>query len=244
YGALNVKLENGELKIYFSPAQYINDKLEVLDGEKVIYSKQLSLKPLETFSDSVKVEVNLKRLNIRLGGDKMEYSADPEAEVLSRPVETPKDFDWNSVYGLYLQGKENIRQRYYRVAKEKLEACLRKDPNFMPALTDLAMLEYRNLDFTRALEYAKKALSIDTYDPAANYYYGLAAAQLGKIADAKDGFDLAAMSVEYRSAAFTELAKIHLREKRFDRSVECADKALDFNRYNLDAYQLLAVARR
>lgn len=244
YGALNVKPENGEVRIYFSPVQSVNDKLEVLDGEKVIYSKLLSLKPLETFSDSVKAEVNLKRLNVRLGGNKLEYSADPEADVLSRPIETPKDFDWNSVYGLYLQGKENLRQRYYRAAKEKLEACLRKDPNFMPALADLAMLEYRNLNFTKAVEYAKKALSVDTYDPAANYYYGLASLQLDKIADAKDGFGIATMSVEYRSAAYTELAKIHLREKRFDRSVDYANKALDFNRYNLDAHQTLAVIHR
>src|SRR5262249_29732164 len=153
-----------------------------------------------------------------------------EADVLSRPVETPKDFDWNSVYGLYLQGKEDIRQRYYRAAREKLDACLRIDPNFMPALADLAMLEYRDLNFTKAVGYAKKALSIDTYDPAANYYYGLSSLQLGRIADAKDGFDIAAMSVEYRCAAYTELAKIYLREKRFDRSADYANKALDFNR--------------
>ena len=244
YGALNVKAEDGALKLYFSPAQTVNDKLEVLDGEKVIYSKTLSLKPLETFSDSVKAEAHPKRLSVRLGGAKLEYSADPEADVLSRPIETPKDFDWDSAYGLYLQGKENIRQRYYRAAKEKLEACLKKDANFMPALADLAMVEYRNLDYAKAVERAKKALSIDTYDPAANFYYGLASLRLGKITDAKDGFDIAAMSAEYRGAAYTELAKIHLREKRFDRSGDYANKALDFNRYNLDAYQILAVIHR
>ena len=244
FGALNVIAEDGELKLYFSPTQNINDKLEVLDGEKVVYSKLLSLKPLEIFSDSVKTEVNLKRLSVRLGVDKLEYSADPEADVLSRPIETPKDFDWSSVYGLYLQGKEDIRQRYYRAAKEKLEACLKKDANFMPALADLAMVEYHNLDFAKAVGYAKKALSIDTYDPAANYYYGLASSQIGKMADAKDGFEIAAMSLEYRGAAYTELAKIHLREKRFDRSEDYANKALDFNRYNLDARQILAVIHR
>ncbi|MGH9855435.1 MAG: tetratricopeptide repeat protein, partial [Blastocatellia bacterium] len=75
-------------------------------------------------------------------------------------------------------------------------------------------------------------------------YYGLASLKLGKIADAKDGFGVAAMSVEYCGAAYTELAKIHLREKRFDRSDDYANKALDFNRYNLEAHQILAVIHR
>jgi tetratricopeptide (TPR) repeat protein len=70
---------------------------------------------------------------------------------------------------LYLQGKENIRQRYYAPAEENLKACLQKDPNYMPALTDYAMLLYRNMKYQEALVMAKKALSIDTYDPAANY---------------------------------------------------------------------------
>src|SRR5581483_10114235 len=53
YGALNVKAEKGELKIYFSPAQAINDKLEVFEGDRLIWSKQLALRPLETFADTI-----------------------------------------------------------------------------------------------------------------------------------------------------------------------------------------------
>jgi len=112
--------------------QAINDKLEVFDGDKLIWSKQLVLKPLETFADTIRADVKLNQVRVKLGGNKLEYSANPDSDVLGRPLESPKDFDWNSVYGLYLQGKEDIRQRYYAAAKEKLEACLRKDPNFLP----------------------------------------------------------------------------------------------------------------
>ena len=91
---------------------------------------------------------------------------------------------------------------------------------------------------------AKKALSIDTYDPAANYYYGLANIQLGNITNAKDGFDIATLSMEYRSAAYTELSKIYFRERNYGKAIEYAEKSLDFNNYNLEAYQIMAVIYR
>ena len=243
YGALNVKNENGYIKIYFSPLQKINDTLAIKDGDKVIYSKMLDLKTLQVFIDSFKLNSS-DHLKVILGKDKLEYDASPEANVLARPVDTPKDFDWNSVQGLYLQGKEDIRQRYYPDAEEKLKACLQKDPNYLPALTDYAMLLYRSMKYPEALDAAKKALSIDTYDPAANYYYGIINAKLGNIADAKDGFDIAAMGMEYRNASYTELAKIYFRENEFDKAINYANKSIDFNHYAVDAYKLLAVIYR
>jgi tetratricopeptide (TPR) repeat protein len=243
FGALNLKEEDGGLKIYFCPLQHLNEKIEILHGDKPIYSKQIVLTPLEIFSDVINVKVNLKQLRVKLGNGKMDYSANAE-DVLSRPLESPKDFDWNSVYGLYLQGKEKLRQRNYPAAMEKLEECLRKDPNYLPALVESAHLSYRGSQDEKAVEYAKKALSIETYDPAANYYYGLINLRRGKITDAKDGFDIAAMSTEYRSSAWNELSKIYFREGNFERAVEYANKSLDFNRYNLEAYQLIAVVRR
>ena len=109
-------------------------------------------------------------------------------------------------------------------AKDKLEACLKKDPNFLPALTELALLMLRNMEYKEAYSLAKKAISIDTYDPAANYYYGLANIQLGNITDAIDGFDIAALSMQYRSAAYTELSKIYFRQKNYTRAFDYASK--------------------
>src|SRR4051794_13897648 len=58
YGALNLKQEDGYLKIYFSPSQKIDDELEIKDGEKTIYSKQLRLNPLQLFADSIPMNTN------------------------------------------------------------------------------------------------------------------------------------------------------------------------------------------
>ena len=95
--------------------------------------------------------------------------------------------------------------------------------------------------YDEALELVKRALSIDTHDGAANYYYGLINAQLGNITDAKDGFDIATLSVEYRSAAYTELSRLYLKEKNFEKAIAYAGKAIDYNRYNIIALQLQAV---
>lgn len=244
YGALNVKNESGFVKIYFCPLQSVNDELKITDGDKVVYSKQLNLKTLEVFVDSFKLNTTNNNLIATLGKDKLEYQSSPDANVLSRPVETPANFDWNSVQGLYLQGKEDIRQRFYVEAEEKLKACLQKDPNYLPALTGYAMLMYRNMKYEEALEAAKRALSIDTYDPAANYYYGLINTKLRNIADAKDGCDIASMGMEYRSAAYTELAKIYFKENDLNKAGDYACKSIYFNKYAMDAYQLLAVVYR
>ncbi|MEO8762787.1 MAG: DUF5107 domain-containing protein [Ginsengibacter sp.] len=244
YGALNLKYEGGWLKIYFSPVQHISDKLLIKEGDKTIYTKDLTLTPLKTFADSIKINVNPGNLVAVLGDNKLIYNASPAANVLSRPIESPKDFDWNSTYGLYVEGEEFMDQKLYPLAEKKLEATLKKDHNFFPALVKMAELMYRNLRYDEALVFAKRALSINTNDGGANYYYGLINAKLGNVTDAKDGFDLASLSSEYKSPAYTELARLYLKENYFEKSNIYASGAIDFNRYNIEALQVQAIDYR
>jgi predicted Zn-dependent protease len=243
YGALNIRNENGWLKIYFSPVQKINAKLEIKESEKIIYSKTLELNPLKTFTDSVKINVDQNKLTINVG-EYFSWSADPSSGVLSRPVDAPKDFEWSSVYGLYLQGKEFMDQKLYVEAEEKLQDALLKDHNYLPALVKMAELKFRNHQLKESFELAKRALSIDTHDGGANYFYGLAAMQLGDMDNAKDGFTLATLSTPFRSAAYVELSRLYLKEKDYKKSLEYATKAIDFNRYNIAACQLKAICLR
>src|SRR4030095_2713844 len=242
--ALNIKRDGGVVKIYFSPLQKINDELQITTGGKVIYSKMLRLNPLQTFADSIKINTSDGYLVAMLGKDKIKYEENASANVLGRPVQGPADFDWNSTYGLYVQGKEKIRERDYAGAKEKLAACLQTNPYYTPALTDLSMLWYHSTNYDDALRMAKTALSVDTYDPAANYYYGLINLTLGNITDAKDGFDIASLDVQFRSAAYTNLAKIYLRENNLEKAIEYALKCIKYNKYAVDAYQVLAIIYR
>jgi Tfp pilus assembly protein PilF len=230
------------LELSFSPLQTVNDALEVFDGDRVVFSTKLSLAPMQTWSQSVDVRVPAERLRVRIG-DWMDYR--PVAgDELSRPVESPKDFDWGSVQGLHLKGKEWMRQREYVQARAALEACLKKDPNYLPALADLAVVRYRAMDYKGAWDLARRGLAIDTYDPASNYYYGLASVRLGRVVDAMDGFEVAASSPAFRSAAEVELAKIHFRKGDLARARDYVERAWRSGQENVEAFQLIAVIDR
>lgn len=244
YGAVNVKQEDGWLKIYFSPLQALQEKLEIFDDEKKIYSKNIALKPMMLFADSLKISADKNSLKLTIGQNKLVWNSAPDDGGLARPVEIPKDFDNNSLYGLYLQGKNDISFKDYIKAEEKLNACLQKDPNFVPALNELSYLQLRRLDFSGAVNTARKALAVNTYEPAANFYYALANGQLGNSTDAKDGFDIASSGVAFRSAAFTELGKIYFLETDYSLAADYAQKALLSNQNNGEALQLLAMIFR
>ncbi len=244
YGALNVKHENGWLKIYFNPTQKIADSLQVKQGAQVIYNKKIELSPLKTFVDSIKMNNGQDDLVVTLGGNKLIYQSNPDANNLSRPLDSPKDFDWASAYGLYIQGKELMDEKMYAAAEEKLQAALQKNPDYLPALVQMAELIYRNMRYTEALALAKRALSINTNDGGANYYYALINTQLGNTVDAKDGFDIASLTGEYKSAAYNGLSNLYFREKNWSKAIEFAAKAIDFNRFDIAALEIQAIAYR
>ncbi|HUX96989.1 MAG TPA: DUF5107 domain-containing protein [Bacteroidales bacterium] len=244
YGALNLKAEGGFLKVYFSPAQHIDEQLEIKEGDKVIYSRKITLEPLKTFADSIMFNGNDKNLVVTVGRNKLAYSSDPGFRVIKRPVEAPNDFDWNSSYGLYVEGREAMDQKMYPRAEEKLKAAYEIDHNHIPTLLRLAELMLRNLQYDKALEYATRALSIDTHDGESNYYYGLVNDRLGNITDARDGYSLATLSSDYRSAAYTGLGRSYLKEKDYERALGYTERAVDYNRFNIEALQMQAVIYR
>ena len=244
YGALNVKYENGWLMLYFSPVQNITDALEVKEGDKIVYNKKIQLSPLETFVDSIKANVDPADIIVTLGNNKLIYSLKPGAYNMSRPLETPKDFDWDSAYGLYIQAQEFADEKQYDSAEIKLAKSLELDHNFLPSLVKMSELMYRNMRYDEALQFAKRTLSINTNDGGANYYYGIINAKLGNIIDAMDGFDIAALSIEYRSAAYVGLSNIYLSQHNWSKTLEYTSKAIDFNRYNIKALEIASIAYR
>ena len=242
-GKGSVPVTAKSLEIRFSPLEaLVNEPLEVFDGEKVVFSATLSLAPMQTWSQAIDVRVPAERLRVRIG-TWMDYR--PVAgDELSRPLESPKDFDWESVQGLHLKGKEWMRQRDYVQAQSALEACLKKDPHYLPALADLAIVRYRAMDYKGAWDLARRGLAIDTYDPASNYYYGLASVKLGRTIDALDGFEVAASDPAYRAAALNEVAKVHLRGGDAARAAAAAQRAWLAATDNFEGFQLLLVAER
>lgn len=244
YGAFNTKYEDGWLKLYYFPVQRTDDELVVKEGTKIIYQKALHLLPEQVFTDSVRVVVDKNKLTATMSGSKLNYTADSTANNMSRPVQSPDNFNWNSAYGLYVSGSELMDQKLFANAEEKLSASLQKDSGFLPALVKMSELMYRNMRYAEALKLATRALSINSVDGSANYYYGLIQEQLGNTVDAKDGFDIASLDPAYRSAAYTELASVYFKEKSMDNAMHYSNQSLVYNTHNIAALQLQSVIYR
>jgi Tfp pilus assembly protein PilF len=244
-GALNVTALGDRVILTLSPVMELADTLAVTVGSRRIYARFVARAPLTLFVDTVAVDpAQRDSLRITVGGDRLEYRADGRPASLARPLDAPAAFDWQSAYGRYLRGKELLRQREYAAAEAYLDSALALAPYFVPALADRAMLAVRALDYEAARRYALTALSVDTYDGAANYYYGLANRRLGRFADAKDGFDIAALAPEFRGAAWTELGRMALERSQLSAAARYARQALDVESGNLDALGVAIVAAR
>jgi len=243
-GSVNLETRNNKIYLYYCPLASAHDKLKLMQDDKLLWEKEIHLSPMQVFADSISFTGNINNLKIILGENNVLYSTNREELKMSRPVDMPADFDWNSVYGLYLQGKEWERQRLWDDAEKWYSKCLAKDPYFLPSLAGMASLAIRGAEFEAALKYASKALSIDTYDPASNFLYGVANARLKKYTDAIDGFSIASSSIEYRAASYVEMAKIFMIQKQLKQAESYALKAIETNPMLVPSYELLATICR
>lgn len=245
-GALNVLREDGFLKLYFSPLQKLSTTIKLYEGEKEMNSIPLNCGVLETWKDSIPLNkaVAAGRLKVVVGEDLLVYSEVPSDNITSRPKQLPADFDWSSAYGLYTQGEQWMNQKVLDKAEKFLLASLEKNPYFVPALTDLASLYYRQGRYDEALARCKTALSINTYDGDVNYLYGLCNMALGNHTDAKDGFSVASYSPGVRSAAYEKLAEMYLMDRNWTKAEHYALRSKEFNQMNLSADHVLMVVYR
>ncbi|MEO9005471.1 MAG: DUF5107 domain-containing protein, partial [Ginsengibacter sp.] len=205
-GVTDVQLHDNSLSIYISPVSKISDTLYVYDNnENVIYREKIELEPLQAFAKTIPLSSGQRPASISLHGSNIKIN-DTKDKDLDRPAEPYKSFDWTSGYGLYLLGRDAANHRTYAIAEDYIRRSLQQEAAFMPSMVEMSLLQYRKMRYDSAFYFAKRALTVDTYDPAANFYYGIAAKKLKKVYDALDGFEVASLSISFRSAAFTEMS--------------------------------------
>lgn len=242
-GALNVIKNNDDQTICFSPLQSIEDEVEIYFGDESKYSFNIHLKPLEVWKTNIAKNSTDTPLKIIIGNDqKLVYTE--EDHFTTRPLNAPDDFDWHSVHGLYTDGMNLIYQGSFAKALACFEACLDKDPLYVPALDQSAELYLRRADLKNALELVRTSLSIDTYNPHANFLFGLISQQMENLADARDGFSVASLSPSYRTSAYIQLAKLFILEKNWINAQLYAERILTEEANNQEALQLLCVISR
>ncbi|MCC7054491.1 MAG: DUF5107 domain-containing protein [Gemmatimonadaceae bacterium] len=244
-GALNVTTRGAAIVLTFSPTVPVADTLRIYDGARLVRTRFVSRQPLQLWADTIATaDVQPNALRVTLGDVLLDWRADPRAGALARPLDAPAALDWSSAVGLHAQGRQWIRQREYLKATAYADSALARDPHLVPALADRAMLAIRAGQYADALRLARTALSVDTYDPAANYWYGLANRWLRNTDDARDGLEIAANSPEFRGAAWTELARLSLAEANTVAAESYVAKALAVDGANLDALGMAIVAAR
>jgi tetratricopeptide (TPR) repeat protein len=244
-GALYLRRTPTHLIWNVSPVASLTGSFVIKADNEKIFDRNIVLKTLVNYTDSVRYGGD-GALRITMGGRPI-FDGRAEGFAIDnteRPLVAPADFDWNSEYGLYLKGKDYASQRLFVQAEEWLGKCLAKNPYHVPALGEMAQLLYRKGLYEAALITANKALSVNTYDPLANYLRGLSAQQQGAISAAKDGFAVAVLSPAYRAAAFTGLAQLALREGDWVGAEGFVDKALAHQPGNDHARHLQMVILR
>jgi tetratricopeptide (TPR) repeat protein len=222
-GALNLRAEGEWLKIDWMSLENQSDTLEVLDSGTSLLRKKLVLRPMELFRDSLRWKGNIKQVAVHLGHDLL---TDEPGDSLNRPLRAPENFDWQSEYGLLVKGTDLSRQKDYKEAEVYLMKALAKNPNLVPALSQMAQIKFREGLYEMARAFAGKALAVDTYDPAANYFWGLSNEKTGSDADALDGFSVATLSPEFRKAAWLRIAYLNIRKKNWKEAENLINKCV------------------
>ena len=240
-GALNLHIENNWLKIDWMSLETQSDTLQVLASGSPVISRKLSLKPMELFRDSIQWKGNIDQITVKLGQDVL---TDDPGKPVNRPLKAPADFDWQSESGLLLKGSDLSKQKNYAEAEVYLMKALEKNPNLLPALTQMAQISFRQGLYEKARDYAGKALAINTYDGEANYFWALSSEQTGYDSDALDGYSVATLSPSFRQAAWLRIAYLDIKRKAWSEAGSVIDKCVDSYPLNENAWVVKAMIDR
>ncbi len=242
HAVLHVERTQESLTVNLCPLQALDDDLVISVGSREKHREHLRLKPMDTITRKYPLEESSSWIHVQVS-DKLFYTDDPQANDLQRPIHF-HDYDENTLEGLFLSAERLAQERNYYMALQKYLAVLDQEPLHTQALNRVAELYYRKGENRKALNYAAKALDNVMYDPGANYIYGIISRRLGKLVDAKETLGWAARSLNYRSTAYCQMSEIYLCEKKWNLAEEYARRALEYNVYNINAKQALAIVYR
>lgn len=241
-GTLHVTRNNNRLDVNISPNTNLTDSLYVIADGKTVFAEAVQLRVLVPLSRTYTIPTSTKKIEVKTVRGKLHYSNIPE--YIQRPVVSPEDYQNDDAQRFFLLAEDKNSMRLHKEALEIYKQCLQKEPSHTGALTRVAELLFRKTELDSAAHYAKKALAIDAYFPAANYILGIIERSRGNFNDAEEVFSVAVRSMEFRSEAYRQLAAISMLRKDFAQAVQLSHESLKYNSYNIPAIQTLCSALR
>jgi len=237
---LSLEKEGQQIKLGVCPLQALDDDLVISREGREIYREHLDVRPMETVIRDIDPGDGTGWLQVRIG-DKLVYTDDPSAAILQRPIRF-QDYAEDSIEGRFRAAERMMQERDTVQALPKYLEILEIETLHTKALCRVAELYTRRGEYDRALPFAERALGNAMYDPDANFTYGVIARRMGRLVDAKETFGWAARSLQYRSAAYTQMAEIYLLERDHASALEYGKRAVEYDTHNLDALQIQAIA--
>ncbi len=247
-GVLHVEETPDSMIVGINALQPSEGVLEILDDRnEIISSAQIKMEPMDLFRTSLpKTE---GEVSIRIPAMELFYEADAEsAKVIDRPFDRSRLSDsihlFNPIDGLMRESRQLMSDRNFWEARDLIDSILKINATHLEALITKSELFYRSGQSEMGRDVAQLALSIDTYDPRANFIAGLHFRALGDHLNALECLGWAARSLAFRAESYANIAEIYLAEKDLAKASQYARNALDYNRFHFRARQVLAVVAR
>lgn len=244
-GTLNLTSSKDSLEISFCPNIPIQDSIILRWGQSTLYKELMQLDPMQVFQKTIPMPEGATRdLSVSIGQGLLSFTTNENENNITRPRVTPPDQDFNATEHLFRLAEDMYSMRNYNEALKTYLRSLEKEPTHSRALSKVAELYYRKAQYREGLVYASRVLENNTYDPGANFIYGVIQSALGNLSQAEEAFSVAVRSMEFRSGAYVEIAGLHLQKQDYKNAEVYSKKALDYNRYNITAYKYLGMAYR
>jgi tetratricopeptide (TPR) repeat protein len=152
--------------------------------------------------------------------------------------------DFTSPEHFFRLAEDMNAMRDYDNALENYRKCLSTAPDPNEALYRVAELFYRRTEYDSALCYAGRITENNTFDGSGNFITGMIKRISGNLVEAEEAYSVAARTMQYRSAAYAEIAGLRMQREDFNGAATFALKSLDYNNLNIQAYEILGCAYR
>ncbi len=244
-GAMHVERNGRRVVVRINSFGDVTDTLRVTYANREITAEPISFATLEAVERTIALpgdgyfQIELSTLGLKFTSDRETRALDrPFATDASARAMTPKVDRW------VFEARELVKGRYYGEARKLFGAALTVEPWNKEALLGLADLEYRRARHRDGMTYVNAALQLDAYDAKTNFIAGNLHHALGDGVNATEAYGWAARAIAFRSISYVRLAEIKLAASELDEAARYAQLAMDYDRYNVPARQVLAIIAR